>query len=81
MTADAPGRIATLWQLSWGDDLLSCAVYRDGDRLEMRLESQTRVLVTEPFELRPRMLARAKALRESLKRRGWEELPTGEPTA
>jgi hypothetical protein len=55
-------------------------VYRDGERLEMRLESETRVLVTEPFELRPRMLARAKALRESLKRRGWEELPSGEPT-
>jgi hypothetical protein len=67
--------VATLWQLVWNEDLLSCAVYRAGKRgLEMRLEAGTRTLFCEPFELGPRMVARAQALRRSLMRRGWREL-------
>jgi hypothetical protein len=66
--------IATLWQLTWQDDLLSCAVYKAGKGLEMRLEAGTRTLFAEPFELGPRMVARAHALRQSLLRRGWREL-------
>jgi hypothetical protein len=41
----------------------------------MRLESSSSVIMTEPFELRPRMLARMQALRASLRRRGWQDLP------
>lgn len=66
-----------LWQLVWNEDRLSCAVYRAGAGLEMRLECGTRTLLTEPFELVPRMLARTQALRRSLKRRGWQEIPAG----
>ncbi|MGH9257682.1 MAG: hypothetical protein ACRD3C_24245 [Vicinamibacterales bacterium] len=66
--------IATLWQLVWNDDRLLCAVYRDGERLQLRLESPTAVILAEPFDLQPRVLARTQALRESLKRRGWQEM-------
>ncbi len=67
--------IATLWQLAWDDDRLCCAVYRAGKGLELRLESATRVLLSEPFELQPRMVSRTEALKRSLKRRGWREYP------
>jgi hypothetical protein len=40
----------------------------------MRLEAGATTLFTEPFELGPRMVSRAQALRQSLKRRGWQEL-------
>lgn len=63
-----------LWQLAWKDDMLSCAVYRVGKGLEMRLQSRTRTLFAQPFELGPRMVGRAQALRRSLLRRGWREL-------
>ena len=66
-------RVATLWQLAWDTDRLVCAIYRDGDNLELRLESARSVILSEPFELQPRMLARTQALRESLKRRGWHD--------
>jgi hypothetical protein len=66
--------VATLWRLTWKGDLLSCSVYRDGEGLELRLESPAAVILAEPFELQPRALARTQSLRESLKRRGWEEL-------
>ena len=66
--------VATLWQLVWNDDLLSCAVYKAGRGLEMRPEAGTTILFAEPFELGPRMVSRAQALRQSLKRRGWQEL-------
>lgn len=65
--------VATLWRLAWNDDRLSCAVYRRRDKLEMRLETGGRTILTEPFEIRPRMLARMQALRRSLKRRGWQD--------
>jgi len=67
-------RIATLWQLSWGDNHVTCAIYRDANgRMELRIESPTAVILTEAFEVQPRAMARAQALRESLKRRGWQE--------
>ena len=65
--------VATLWQLAWDDDRLSCSVYRNRDGLQLRVESLTAVILSEPFELQPRSLARMQALRESLKRRGWRE--------
>jgi hypothetical protein len=65
--------VATLWKLAFNGDRLSCAVYRAATGLEMRLETATQTILAEPFELRPRMLARMQALRRSLKRRGWEE--------
>ena len=65
--------MATLWRLAFDGDRLSCAVYRARTGLEMRLETATQTILTEPFELRPRMLARVQALRRSLKRRGWQD--------
>jgi hypothetical protein len=65
--------VATLWRLRWKDDHLFCAVYRAGQGYEVRLESPTAVIFAEPFELQPRALAKTQSLRESLKRRGWEE--------
>jgi hypothetical protein len=62
-----------LWQLAWNDERLSCAVYRRGDRLQLRVESPDAVIVSEHFELQPRALARVHALRDSLKRRGWQD--------
>lgn len=76
MTLDAGTRpVATLWQLAWNDDRIFCTVYRCNDGLQLRVESATTVIVSEPFELQPRTLARTQALRASLKRRGWQELP------
>lgn len=69
-----PRRIAMLWQLAWDDDRVSCIVYRDEEGLQLRVESRNAVIVTERFDLQPRVVARAEALRESLKRRGWREL-------
>jgi hypothetical protein len=69
-----------LWQLRWNDDQLWCAVYRYGTQLQLQVESPRGVIVTEHFELEPRAMARAQALREALKRRGWEELePPAKP--
>lgn len=68
-------RVATLWNLAWDGDRLSCAVYRamQGKGLEMRLQAGTTTILSEPFELRPRTLARVDALKRSLKRRGWRD--------
>jgi hypothetical protein len=66
-------RIATLWELAWDDDRLTCAVYRRGGQLQLRVESETATIVSERFDLQPRMLARSQALRNSLKRRGWHD--------
>jgi hypothetical protein len=68
-----PRPVATLWQLAWNRDRLLCAVYRCAKGFELRLQSGTRTLLVEPFELQPRMLSRTEALRRSLKRRGWQE--------
>jgi hypothetical protein len=65
--------VATLWSLAWDHERLSCAVYRDGEHLQLRVQSPHAVIVSEHFDLQPRALARAHALREALKRRGWIE--------
>jgi hypothetical protein len=67
------GRIATLWQLTWNDDRVKCVVYQSAEGMQLRLESATGVIMSEPFEMQPRSFARTRALRESLKRRGWRE--------
>jgi len=71
--------VATLWQLAWRGARLSCLVYRDGEGYELRLESASTVIFTEPFDLQPRMMARTEALRASLKRRGWRDEPVANP--
>ena len=74
-TVGVTERLATLWSLAWKGDRLACIVYRSSDgRLQLRVESPGAVVIEERFELQPRMLARARALREALKRRGWEEV-------
>lgn len=67
--------VAILWQLALKQDRLSCTVHRHGAGFQLRLESPTAVILMEPFELQPRMLARSEALRAALKRRGWLEKP------
>ncbi len=67
--------IATLWQLAWDDSRVTCAVYRREDGLQMRLELGDATILSEPFDLQPRMLARSRALRNSLVRRGWHDPP------
>jgi hypothetical protein len=74
VTLTSVGHISTLWNLTFNNQHLRCVVYRDGDGLELRLESPAGVILSEPFEMEPRALARTRALRESLKRRGWEEV-------
>jgi hypothetical protein len=39
----------------------------------LRIESPDAVVMTERFDLQPRMLARVKMLRAALMRRGWED--------
>jgi len=65
--------VAMLWRVALNDDRLSCLVYRDRNGFELRLESSTAVILTERFDLEPRMLARTNALRTSLTRRGWRD--------
>jgi hypothetical protein len=74
VTLTSVGHISTLWNLTFNNQHLRCVVYRDVDGLELRLESPAGVILSEPFEMEPRALARTRALRESLKRRGWEEV-------
>ena len=66
--------VATLWQLALGKDRLFCTVYRADEGLQLRIETATAVILTEPFDMQPRALARTQALRAALKRRGWQEL-------
>ena len=65
--------VATLWQLTWNDDRLFCSIYRHENGFQLRVESATTVILSEPCDLQPRTLARTQALRASLKRRGWKE--------
>ena len=75
MGAIAAQPLATLWNLAWQGDRLTCVVYRGGDgRMQLCVESADAVVIDERFELQPRMLARAQALRAALKRRGWEDV-------
>jgi hypothetical protein len=68
-------RVATLWRLEWNDERLFCAVYRGAAGLQLCVESPTGIIAAERFALRPRAVARMRALRDSLLRRGWRELP------
>ena len=65
--------LATLWQLSWQQERLACVVYRTTTGLQLQVESPGAVMITERFDLQPRALARAQALRQALKRRGWKD--------
>jgi hypothetical protein len=68
--------IATLWKLGWEGASVACVIYRHQTGLQLRLESPTATIMNEPFEMQPRMFARTQALRDSLKRRGWQDLLT-----
>ena len=68
-------RVATLWRLEWNDERLLCAVYRGAGGLQLCVESPSGIIASERFALRPRAVARVRALRDSLLRRGWRELP------
>ena len=71
ITRDRP--IVTLWSLTWKNDSVRCVIYQREDGMQLRLESPTAVILSEPFDMQPRSLARTKALRDSLKRRGWKD--------
>jgi len=73
VTLASVGHISTLWNLTFNAQQLRCVIYRGVNGLELRLESLTAVILSEPFDMEPRALARTRALRESLKRRGWQE--------
>jgi hypothetical protein len=73
VTLAPDGHISTLWHLRFNQQQLRCVVYRGVDGMELRLESPAGVILVEPFDMEPRSLARTKALRDSLKRRGWRE--------
>jgi hypothetical protein len=76
MTIPHDGRVTTLWNLRFNGDRVSCAVYHGADGMELRLESRAGIILSEPFDMQPRAMARTRALRASLKRRGWlEESP------
>ena len=62
-----------LWELEWNENRLVCAVYRRATGLQLRVESAQAVIVSEPFVIEPRALARAQKLRDDLKRRGWSD--------
>jgi hypothetical protein len=71
--------VTTLWTMASNGVRLSCAVYRAATGLELRVESETATMVREPFELQPRAIARTQALRESLRRRGWQDCDNDAP--
>ena len=79
MTLTLDGHITTLWNLTFNQQQLRCVIYRGIKGMELRLESATAVILVEPFDAEPRALAKTKALRESLKRRGWEETENPKP--
>ena len=73
MSVPSDRRVATLWKLHFEDSTLRCVVYHGDRGMELRLESAKSTILIEPFDMQPRSLSRTKALRESLKRRGWQE--------
>jgi hypothetical protein len=73
LRAGEPRPLATLWKLTWDKSLLACVVYRTTHGLRLKIESSDAVILSEGFDLEPRELARARALRDALKRRGWQE--------
>lgn len=66
--------VATLWRLAMDQDRISCSIYRHGGGFQLRLESPLSVILAEPFDLQPRMIARTQTLRASLTRRGWRDI-------
>ena len=73
---DTPERlVTTLWRLAWNGDAIACCVYRNGAGLQLRVESGSATILNEPFDMQPRLLAQTQSLRESLKRRGWQDAP------
>lgn len=74
MTTPLEGRIATLWHLTWNNDCVRCAVYQGANGMQLRLESEIGTIISEPFDMQPRSFARTRALRDSLKRKGWKEV-------
>jgi hypothetical protein len=75
----SPRPIAVLWRVAWDDNQLACAVYCGSSGMELRLESNGGTIISEPFDLQPRTLARAQRLRASLLRRGWHHAATNRP--
>jgi len=73
MTIPRDGRTSTLWNLILNDNRVSCVVYHGPNGMELRIESAKGTILTEPFDMQPRSMARTRALRKSLKRRGWKE--------
>jgi hypothetical protein len=67
--------VARLWELVWDDQRLACSIYRTGAALELTVESHEAVILNESFTFEPRALSRIQALREALKRRGWQVPP------
>lgn len=65
--------VAVLWEVEWNGTSLRCAVFRHAKGLEMRVESAAAIVVSEPFGLQPRAVARATALHRELTRRGWRD--------
>jgi hypothetical protein len=72
-TPGGPRELATLWDLSWDGDRVRCVIYRTPDGMELKVESDDAVMFAERFDLQPRALARANALRDAMKRRGWQD--------
>ena len=66
--------VTTLWQLGLEENRLFCTIYRNSAGFELRLETGSTVILTEPFDMQPRLLARTQQLRAALKRRGWQEM-------
>jgi hypothetical protein len=73
MIISRAGRVATLWDLTWDDDRLTCAIDASESGMKLTIWSNNAVIFTEPCDLQPRALARAQALRVALIRRGWRE--------
>ena len=80
-TTGAGPHVATLWRLTWGGTSLRCEVYRSDGGFHLSVESPVAAIVRERFDFEPRAVARAHALREALKRRGWVEPPPCVPTS
>ena len=68
-----PPRLATLWTLAWEQDWLRCVVYRTESGMRLAIETADAEVHSEGFDLQPRALARARALGNALRRRGWRD--------
>jgi hypothetical protein len=50
-TVDDLRPVATLWQLGLAKDRLSCTIYRSDAGLQLRVETTTGVILTQPFDM------------------------------